>query len=286
MTTALRIAQGNFGRVALLDMDAPLVTHAHSQCHVILKASGADSAFYVSEERLPVTDRTAILVNAWEPHYFHSEPDFPRTVYLVLYIEPKWLAALHDPLRLSAHPGFFPRPCVDITPHIRKLADDLIGDMLSLIPIAQDKLETALFDLMLAISEQHSAWREIDGVVRPQGLQLPDSRIQRAITYIRDNLGRPLDADALAASAHLSRAQFFVRFRRATGMTPNVFINTLRTETACRRLACQDERINMGRLSEDLGFSDQAHFTRFIRGHLGVTPSEYRRVVQVYGDAA
>ena len=61
-------------------MDTPLVSHAHSQCHVIFKASGADSAFYVSEERLPVTDRTAILVNAWEPHYFYSEPDFPRTV--------------------------------------------------------------------------------------------------------------------------------------------------------------------------------------------------------------
>jgi hypothetical protein len=122
MTKALRIAQGGFGRLALLDMDTPLVSHAHSQCHVIFKASGADSAFYVSEERLPVTDRTAILVNAWEPHYFYSEPEFPRTVYLALYIEPRWLAMLHDPLRLAAHPRFFPRPCVQITPRIRKLA--------------------------------------------------------------------------------------------------------------------------------------------------------------------
>ena len=139
MTKALRIAQGGFGRLALLDMDTPLVSHAHSQCHVILKASGADSAFYVSVERLPVTDRTAILVNAWEPHYFYSEPDFPRTVYLALYIEPRWLATLHDPLRLAAHPRFFPWPCVQITPRIRKLADDLIGDLMSPIPMKQDE---------------------------------------------------------------------------------------------------------------------------------------------------
>lgn len=284
MTTALRIAQGEFGRLALLDMDTPLVSHAHSQCHVIFKASGADSAFYVSEERLPVTDRTAILVNAWEPHYFYSDPDFPRTVYLVLYIEPKWLAMLHDPLRVSGHPGFFPRPCVEITPHIRKLADELIGEMLSLIPMTQERLESALFELMLAISEQYSSLKRIDDLVRPEGLQLPDSRIQRAIGYICDNLGQSLDVDKLAASAHLSRAQFFVRFRRATGMTPHVFVNTLRAEAACRRLA-EQERSSLGRLAEELGFSDQGHFTRFIRGHFGVTPSEYRRVVQVYGSA-
>ena len=98
MTTALRIAQGEFGRLALLDMDTPLVSHAHSQCHVIFKASGADSAFYVSEERLPVTDRTAILVNAWEPHYFYSEPDFPRTVYLACTTRCAW-----RPIPASSH---------------------------------------------------------------------------------------------------------------------------------------------------------------------------------------
>ena len=282
MTTALRIAHGQFGRVALLDMDTPLVSHAHSQCHVIFKASGADSAFYVSEDRLPVTDRTAILVNAWEPHYFFSEPDFPRTLYLALYIEPKWLAALHDPLRLSAHPHFFPRPCVELTPYIRKLADDLIGEMLSLIPITQARLEAMLFDLMVAVSERFSALLDMDGVILPDGMPAHDARIHKAIAHIRDNLGESLDMDRLAASAHLSRAQFFVRFRRCTGMTPNVFINLHRAEAACRRLAQQDGHGSLGQLAEDLGFSDQGHFTRFIRGHIGVTPSEYRRVVQVY----
>ena len=282
MTKALRIAQGGFGRLALLDMDTPLVSHAHSQCHVILKASGADSAFYVSEERLPVTDRTAILVNAWEPHYFYSEPDFPRTVYLALYIEPRWLATLHDPLRLAAHPRFFPRPCVQITPRIRKLADDLIGDLMSPIPMKQERLEIALFDLMLAVSEQFSALESIQDLMRPEGLRLPDSRIQRALNHISEHLDQALDVDRLAASAHLSRAQFFVRFRRCTGMTPHVYVNTLRAETACLQLAQVDERTSLGRLAEDLGFSDQGHFTRFFRGQIGVTPGEYRRVVQAY----
>src|SRR5260370_27120152 len=37
-STALRIAHGAFGRVALLDMDRSLVRHAHPHCHVLIKA--------------------------------------------------------------------------------------------------------------------------------------------------------------------------------------------------------------------------------------------------------
>jgi len=47
MSTALRIAHGSFGRVALLDMDASLVRHAHPHCHVLLKVEGADTHFLV-----------------------------------------------------------------------------------------------------------------------------------------------------------------------------------------------------------------------------------------------
>ncbi|MFC3338353.1 helix-turn-helix domain-containing protein [Paracandidimonas soli] len=282
MTTALRIAQGRFGRLALLDMDTPLAPHAHSQCHVIFKVSGADSAFYVSEERLPVTDRTAILVNAWEPHYFFSEPDFPRTVYLVLYIEPGWMSSLHSPLHVASHPRFFPHPCVEISSRIRSMVDNLTGGLLSLIPMPQERLESDLFDLMVAVCEDFSAWRHHSQLILPDGRHLQDARIHKAIAYIHQNIGKPLDIAQAAASAHLSRAQFFLRFRRCTGMTPNVFINMLRAEIACKQLAQADGYGSVGRLAQALGFSDQGHFTRFIRGHTGVTPSEYSRVVQVY----
>ena len=171
---------------------------------------------------------------------------------------------------------------MQITPRIRKLADDLIGDLMSPIPMKQERLEIALFDLMLAVSEQFSALESIQDLMRPEGLRLPDSRIQRALNHISEHLDQALDADRLAASAHLSRAQFFVRFRRCTGMMPHVYVNTLRAETACLQLAQVDERTSLGRLAEDLGFSDQGHFTRFFRGQIGVTPSEYRRVVQAY----
>ncbi|MGH9992996.1 MAG: AraC family transcriptional regulator, partial [Nitrososphaera sp.] len=89
MSTAIKIFQGRFGRVALLDMNASLVAHAHHHCHILIKAGGADSAFLVRGERQPLTDETAVLVNAWEPHaYTHAAPPGEQTLILALYIEP------------------------------------------------------------------------------------------------------------------------------------------------------------------------------------------------------
>ena len=115
MSSAIRLFQGRFGRVALLDMTAPLVEHAHHHCHVLLKAGGSDSAFLIRGERQPLTDITAVLVNAWEPHaYQHDLPPGQDTLILALYIEPSWLAEIQQSLTLSGHPRFFPRNCVEI----------------------------------------------------------------------------------------------------------------------------------------------------------------------------
>jgi len=61
MSTALRIAHGAFGRVALLDMDRSLVRHAHHHCHVLLKVEGTDTQFLVGDRVTPLTDTAAVL---------------------------------------------------------------------------------------------------------------------------------------------------------------------------------------------------------------------------------
>jgi AraC family transcriptional regulator len=50
-----RIYHGLFGRVVLLDMCHPLVTHAHPQPHIIAKIGGADGAMEVYGRNLPLT---------------------------------------------------------------------------------------------------------------------------------------------------------------------------------------------------------------------------------------
>jgi AraC family transcriptional regulator len=284
MSTALRIFQGEFGRVALLDMDKSLVPHAHSQCHVLIKASGADTHFGVRDRHHLLSERSAVLVNAWEPHFYAHRTDAPRTIILALYIEPAWLSAIQSSLRLSAaRPDFFRQPCVEISPRIRALADDMIMEMLSPDEVPKERVEALLFELMLSVIDPFSEWRRLTDLIVSNRHHGHDPRIRRSISFIKANLGMPMSMDMLAREAHLSRAHFFSLFRRCTQMSPNVFINMMRMDRACQRLA--DQRSGtLGHLSAELGFSEQSHFTRFFRQHLGVAPSEYRRVVDVYSE--
>ena len=130
MSNAIKIFQGRFGRVALLDMSAPLVGHAHHHCHILLKAGGADSAFSVRGETAPLTNESAVLVNAWEHHaYTHPVAPGERTLILALYIEPNWLAEIQRSLAMSGHPRFFPQSSVRVTAATRKITEEFVLEL-------------------------------------------------------------------------------------------------------------------------------------------------------------
>ncbi|MDB5853075.1 MAG: AraC family transcriptional regulator [Herminiimonas sp.] len=281
MSNAIRIFQGKFGRVALLDMDRSLVTHAHSQCHVLLKASGADTLFAVRDRLHPLTDDTAVLVNSWEPHcYAHQNPDAPRTVILALYIEPVWLCEIERRLSSSGQPGFFPQACVRITPAIRRLSNEFSMQMLYGEQPGEEALQEMLSNLMMSVIDAFSEWRSISIGVGNSARPVHDHRIRRAVSYMRSNLGDELDIGRLAKEACLSRAHFFKLFQQCTELTPHVYANVLRMEMAIQNLAQTSDSLSS--ISANLGFSAQSHFTRFFQQQLGIVPSQYRRVVDLY----
>ncbi|MDB5919588.1 MAG: AraC family transcriptional regulator [Massilia sp.] len=281
MSAAVRILQGKFGRVALLDMDRPLVTHGHSQCHVLIKVSGEDTFFNVRDKSYPLTEDTVVLVNSWEPHaYTHHDPDAPGTIILALYIEPLWLGEIEKAFIASGSPGFFPQACAEISKPIRKLSDQLAMQMLYGEQLGAQQLDELLSNLMLAVIDAFSEWRAFNDMRRITLQQAPDARIRRALSYMRANIGAELDIDRLAAEACLSRAHFFKLFQQDTSLTPNLYVNVLRIEAAIELLT--KTRMPLISLSASLGFSAQSHFTRFFQQHLGVLPSQYRKVVDLY----
>lgn len=282
MSKAMRIHQGAFGRVALLDMDHALIHHAHPHCHVLIKASGADTQFAVRERCHPLRDDTVVLVNSWEAHSYAHQPGAPATVILALYIEPGWLGTLQREFTASGDPGFFPRPCGTLTPHIRRLADRMTAELLYGEPSAE-RMEQALFDLMVAILDRFSDWRNFGGRALSTAAA-PDFRIRQAMRFIRDNLGDEFDAASVAMAAGLSRAHMFRLFQQALSITPAMYHNVLRMEAAIGALTAGRESATA--ISGRLGFAAPSHFSRFFRNHQGVAPGEYRRVATLHHEPA
>jgi transcriptional regulator GlxA family with amidase domain len=96
---------------------------------------------------------------------------------------------------------------------------------------------------------------------------------------MRQHLDTRLSFDALARVCHLSRPHFFHLFKACTAVSPAMYLNTLRMESAFGNLPRENATIND--LAGSLGFSEPQHFTRFFRNNLGIPPSEYRRRVEL-----
>lgn len=69
--------------------------------------------------------------------------------------------------------------------------------------------------------------------------------------------------------SHLARA-----FRRWCGRSPGAYVRAHRTYVAADRLSSTDQPL--AQLAYDLGFVDQAHFSRVFTRQFGVSPGQYR----------
>lgn len=281
MSDAKRIFYGDFGRVALLSMNKSLVTHVHSELNILIKASGEDASFNVSGQDATLTDKTAILVNVWEPHSYCYQPGASRTTILSLYIDPLWLSKVKRSLLVSSRSDFFLNPCIEIKPRHRMLADHLLSEMLSFGSVPKERIELLLTDLLLALIEDYSEWHHLTKLCTQASQKSFDARVNLATEYLSLHLAEGNAIENAAKFCGLSRAHFFMLFKEKTGMTPNIYLNNARMEKAIYWLA-HSQNMNLVELSEELGFSEQGHFTRFFQRHAGAAPSQYRRVLDSF----
>ena len=279
MSKVIRLLHGEFGRVALLEMDAPLVTHAHHHCHILCKVGGPDTAFQVRGKNCPLTDSNAVLINAWEEHsYLHLPVGGNNPILLALYLEPKWLASFSKKFLASSHPRFFINNLSTMGVHQKQALEKISMELWWADQIAHDQLESMLLELTLSFMENIDVITA--GDLRSSGntLAFMDPRIRKAIHLMRTSPQGFNDIALVAKSVNLSRSHFFELFRRCTGLSPVVFANVLRMEFAFDALADKDE--SLIHIGDELGFSAQGHFTRFFKQHQGVTPSLYRQQVE------
>jgi AraC-like DNA-binding protein len=104
---------------------------------------------------------------------------------------------------------------------------------------------------------------------------LPSERhLLRARDLIDARYAEPLDIDALAAVALVSRWHFVRSFRRAFGETPHQYLLTRRMERAAALLRSTDHSV--GRICAEVGLSSVASFTSSFKRVHGCTPTAYR----------
>lgn len=140
--------------------------------------------------------------------------------------------------------------------------------------LAQQVAATLLVDLHRG---QQSRFQPLLPAVRQD-----DSQLSALLLWLHQHFAQSLDLHDLAARLHCSTRTLLRRFKLATGLTPNDYIQRLRIAAA--QLALQQPKPALEQIAVAVGYQDRATFARLFKQLCGETPGAFRRRLQLSQD--
>ena len=101
-----------------------------------------------------------------------------------------------------------------------------------------------------------------------------ETSVVRAIRHMREHLAEPLDLDALAQIAAISKFHFVRVFDETTGTTPHHFLSCLRIQRAKELLLKSNAAIT--EVCMEAGYNSLGTFSKTFSELVGVPPQEFR----------
>jgi AraC-like DNA-binding protein len=272
MSRALAVFHGRFGRATVYQLNRPFNIHAHREGHLIFHVGGMPACIDVCAGHYDLSETSVVAVNPWEPHNFLPTDLDGGAIFFVLYVNPEWFAPDapgSDRLRFGR--THFKRT-VALDKHIRRTAALVCGaPSLSSLDSELRRLIDICYD---------ESWQQAETArdARANG-SVTDFRVRKCIKMMSESPGAEIELDTIARESGLSRPHFYRLFRVQTGVTPNLYLNTLIMEQALEALVASEAPI--ADIGFDLGFSSQSGFTRFFAANVGMAPTDYRRAAKV-----
>src|SRR5229473_1220433 len=181
--------------------------------------------------------------------------------YRIVYVEP---ALLVEAVR-AVHGG--PRPLPFVSAPVSRNAT-LSSAVRGAFPSPLDSLaaDSLLLDLargLLAAERRPS----------PPPRRVDVQAVERARRFLDAARTRPVHSTELESITGLSRFDLCRQFRIWLGTSPHRYLMMRRLAFARERI---DRRLPLSQIAYEVGFADQAHFTRAFKSAFGLTPARYR----------
>lgn len=244
--------------------------------HLRERTSGTEQAIFIfcsqgqgwcelAEIRHPICAGEWLVIPPHIPHAYGADPRQPWSIH--------WFhaqgAALGDFLRelevTPQHPVFHS----GASPQSLALFEEVL-DLVEhgyTTPLLIGAAQTLAHLLAVLIRAQRNSNQQQPG---------PAQRITQSIAYMKQHLHQPLQLDALAAIANLSRSRYVELFKQQAGYAPIDYFIRLRMHRACQLLDTTDASVKA--VAAQLGYEDPLYFSRLFRAVNDRTPTEYRKL--------
>lgn len=102
--------------------------------------------------------------------------------------------------------------------------------------------------------------------------------MENARRYFNEHYNEAINIEEFAASRSMSVSWFLRNFKQVTGMSPMHYILTSRINNAVSLLETTD--YNVTEISTIVGYENPMYFSRLFKKQKGVSPTDYRRLLQ------
>ena len=272
MSEVFSIAEGDYGKIVVLEVHHDLVPHAHSEVQFGFWLGGGECHGIVNDEKVLYNKTQAVAINKYQSHDLAVSKDAKPVMLLMLYINEEWFDKKFSE---KGGPFIFCNAQLICTQEIRSKCWVIMQTTFLVSDEKKLSIEEELLHLLtLCIEGNSSVTKKSNGSLRRK---LIDYRLRQAIDLMQENLLKDKLMQWVAKKVGVSRSRLYELFKNELNSSPKMIQNCMLLEAATRYMAHTE--IDMVSLSKILGFSSAANFSRFFRSHKGITPTSYRKKI-------
>lgn len=105
----------------------------------------------------------------------------------------------------------------------------------------------------------------------------PEQFLLRALDFIDSNYYDDITVEDIAANSGGNRKFLYTVFKNLTGFSPRDYLICYRMRKATSLL--KDPNLSVEAVASSVGYQDQFHFSKEFKKNVGMSPTEYRRVI-------
>ncbi len=210
------------------------------------------------------------ILPAGVPHAYGADEDNPWTIYWVHF------RGRLAPCFLPSQPG-----PVDVVPQLHSRIHqriDLFEEILHTLEMGYGRenllYACAVLHYFLASLRYLQPYRNAPRR-EPGAKGEPVDIVTAAIHYMKENIGRRLTLEDMAARLGYTPTYFASLFSQRTGYAPIAYFNQLKVQEACALLDFTDMRVNQ--VCYKIGIADPYYFSRLFTKIMGMSPRAYKQ---------
>jgi AraC-like DNA-binding protein len=255
---------GGFELMAARFVNHSFAPHTHDELMIGIIHAGV-KAFRRGRTMQLAAPRCLSVINPGEMHTGERKQGH-ELVYGALYLPEAAVAAMFSDQLLSG--TAIRQPVIDDPEIWQNLA---IAHHQMMVGNDDGVAEEALTWAIALLFQRHGS----NG--RPQSDAGCPRTMKSAIQFIHSRSDEPISLEEVSKSAGVGLFHLIRLFRKHLGMTPHAYLTQIRISKSQQLLK---HGIPISQIALDVGFSDQAHFTRRFKQLTGTSPAHYAKSIQ------